>query len=246
VSASTVDRRHPGAADRRERLLRRLGLVPSAREVVHGYLDRSLPSGGAVVLDAGCGRTSALVPFRTRIAELVGVDIHRSEHPLPWLDRFVLADLCSDADAFPPATFDVILSSFTAEHFDDPPAAFRTMAHWLRPGGWLVLSTVNRANPIVNGYLSLPSSVGRPLQRAVKAEGGDAHRLVGACNTPGRLRRGLVQASLADIEMTTTDHLARAWGRHAATFAIGLAGDLASHPFTARRSTIVVRARRVD
>ena len=234
----------PAPTGRREGILLKLGLVPSTATVVGEFLDAGLPADGASVLDAGCGRTSPLVPFRPRIADLVGVDIHRPQHDLPWLDRFVLADLCRDDVAFAPATFDLIVSSFTVEHFDDPPAAFRVMAVWLRPGGWLVLSTVNRANPFVNAYLSLPPAVGRPLQRAVKAQAADAHRLVGTCNTPGRLRRDLSRAGLVDVELVTVDHLARAWGRRPPTFLLGLAGDLASHPFPARRSTIVARARR--
>jgi SAM-dependent methyltransferase len=239
----------PRASDdvgRRAALARRLGLQPATSEVVRFFLDAALPQSDAVVLDAGCGRVSALVPFRSRIAELVGVDIEVPETAPPWLDRFVRADLCTDTDAFPPATFDAILSSFTVEHFDDPAAAFRTLAAWLRPGGSIVITTVNRAHPFVNAYLSLPGLVGRPLQRLVKAGPMDAHRLVGRCNTPALLRAALQQAGLVDIEVATTDHLARAWARRLPTFIAGVAGDLVAHPFPARRSTIVARASRPD
>ncbi len=229
---------------RREALLRRLGLEPSTGEVVRFFLDAALPAEGARVLDAGCGRVSAFVPFRDRIAEFVGVDIHEPEPPLPWLDRFVRADLCRDTDAFPPATFDAVLSSFTVEHFEDPPAAFRVLYGWLRPGGALVVTTVNRGHPFVNTYLSIPRAVGRPLQRLVKASAADAHALVGRCNTPAALRDALAAAGFAEIELVTTDHLARAWSRRLPAYAAGLIGDLAAHGYPARRSTIVARALR--
>ena len=233
-------------ADRRERLLRRLGLVPTAGDVTHAFLDAALPASGAVVVDAGCGRVSAMRPFRDRVSELIGVDIHAPDAPLPWLDRFVQADLCRDGDALTPASLDVALSSFAVEHFHDPVAALRTLAGWLRPGGWLILTTVNRAHPFVDAYCAMPRGLAGPLQRIVKAGPGDAHVLVASINTPARLRAALLAAGFADVELITTDHLARAWQRRRGTFAVGLVGDLAAHAFPLRRSTMVVRARRPE
>jgi len=196
-----------------------------------------------VVLDAGCGRVSALTAFRARIARLVGVDIHTPEPPLSWLDEFHVADLCTVPDAFPPASFDVALSSFTLEHFADPDAAMRHIHGWLRPGGTLIVTTVNRRHPLVNAYLSLPGAVGRPLQRAVKATAADAHPLVGACNSPRRVREALSGAGFVAIQVRTTAHLARAWQRRLPAFGLGVLGDLAAQRFPERRSTIVARAR---
>ncbi len=233
----------PGAVTR-EGILVRLGLVPSTGDVLTSFLDDALPASGAVALDAGCGKASALSQFRPRLAELVGVDIHEPAAALPWLDRFVVADVCRDVAALPPASFDVVLSSFTVEHFADPPAAMRILATWVRPGGWIVVSTVNRRHPFVNAYLSLPRRLGRPLQRLVKATEADAHRLVGACNTPARVAAALSGAGLENVEIVTTDHLARAWRHRRVTFLFGLLGDVAFHRMPSRRSTIVARARR--
>ncbi len=231
-------------ASRGDSLLVRLGLVPSTGEVLGAFLDEALPASGAVALDAGCGKWSALSQFRPRVAELVGVDIHEPAERLPWLDRFVVADVCRDVGSLAPASFDVVLSSFTVEHFADPPAAMTTLATWVKPGGWVVVSTVNRRHPLVNAYLSLPRRVGRPLQRLVKATESDAHPLVGVCNTPGRVSAALAGAGLERVEVVTTDHLARAWRRRRLTFLVGLLGDLAFHRVPLRRSTIVARARR--
>ncbi len=125
-------------------LLPRLGVAPPVRTLVHDALDEALTTaearspGAVAALDAGCGRVSALHQFRGRITRLVGADIHGPSTPLPHLDEFAVVDLCAAAGAFPDGTFDVVLSSFTLEHFADPPAALRNLGRWLRPGGTLV------------------------------------------------------------------------------------------------------------
>jgi SAM-dependent methyltransferase len=242
----TIAKKHPGRLrySRRSGIARRLGLTPTTQDVVEKWLDEALPDGGASALDAGCGRLSQLRPFRKRIGRFVGVDIHQPSKPLGWLDEFQVADLCKDAGAFPEGTFDLALSSFTVEHFADPVAAFRIIHGWLRPGAWLVVTTVNRAHPFVNIYLSLPSELRGRAQEMVKASAADAHPLVGACNTPSELRAGLRDAGYTDIELVTTGHLARAWERTLPTWALGLAGDLAAHSVPSRRSTIVARGRK--
>jgi SAM-dependent methyltransferase len=195
------------------------------------------------VLDAGCGRVSALRPYRTRIGRFVGADIHRPPPgSLPHLDEFVVADLCSDADAFEPETFDVILSSFTVEHFADPPGAFRNLARWLRPGGTLVITTVNRRHPFVASYLDLPPDIRDRVQPLVKASTADAHPLVGACNDPRTIRRALHESGFDDVRVVTVGHLARAWGRRLPTYLLGVLGDLATIGMPERRSTIVAAA----
>lgn len=231
--------------DLRGRIGRRLGLVPTTQEVVSRWLDAAVPAaGGAAALDAGCGRLSLLRPLRPRLARFVGVDIHAPATPLAWLDEFAVADLCTDRDAFPPATFDVALSNFTVEHFADPVAAFRSIGGWLKPDGWLVITTVNRRHPFVDLYLGAPASLRDRIQPIVKKSAADAHPLVGACNTPALIRAGLEEAGFRDIEIVTTSHLARAWGRTWPTWVLGLAGDLAAKGMPGRRSTIVARARR--
>ena len=148
------------------------------------------------------GRRLGLVPTR-----FIGVDIHAPAAPLTWLDDFVVADLCRDTDAFGEATFDVALSNFTVEHFAEPVAAFRTIGRWLKPGGWLVITTVNRRHPFVELYLGAPASLRDRIQPIVKKSAADAHPLVGACNTPTLIRAGLEEAGFTEIELVTTSHL---------------------------------------
>ena len=233
-------------------LLPRLGISPAVGSLVHEALDRGIAAaeqrspGAVTALDAGCGRVSALRSFRPRIARLVGADIHEPSAPLPHLDEFAIVDLCADGAAFPDGTFDVVLSSFTLEHFADPPAALANLRHWLRPGGMLVATTVNRRHPFVAAYLRLPEGPRHAIQPLVKSTAADAHPLVGACNDPATIRAALTAAGFDDIRMTTVGHLARAWGRHWPTFALGLAGDLLARGAPSRRSTIVVVARVQD
>jgi SAM-dependent methyltransferase len=213
-------------------------------DIVGRMLDEALPSSDGRALDAGCGRKTQLAAFRPRLIRLVGLDIHQPTRTQRWYDRFVRADVCTNPDAFPPESFDVVLSSFTVEHLADPRAAFRNIYRWLAPGGTLVLSTVNRSHPLVGAYLGLSPRVRHRLQRLVKRSEADAHPVVGAANRPDELRAALSDAGFAEVELVMTSYLAHAWNRRLVTFALGLLGDLAAHRVPSRRSTIVARARR--
>ncbi len=222
---------------------------PTTAALVRAALDVAFERAEAgahpvAVLDAGCGRVSALRPYRPRIARFVGVDIHEpAPGALPHLDEFATADLCRDGSAFAPATFDIVLSSFTVEHFEDPPAAFATLRTWLRPGGTVVLTTVNRRHPFVAAYLGIPTAVRDRLQPLVKASQADAHPLVGTCNTPGDLRAALAGAGYEDIRIDTVGHLEAAWGRRGWTRRLGRFGDRLTADRPSQRSTIVATAR---
>ena len=237
----------------REGILARCGIMPSVATELEVVLRSAVDdaeamaadgSTGLTVLDAGCGRSSALQPFKPQIARFVGIDIHEpAPGSVPYLDEFAVVDVCADAGAFPAATFDVVLSSFTVEHFARPAAAFANMARWLRPGGSLVITTVNRRHPFVAAYLAFPSGLRHLLQRAVKATAADAHPIVGVCNDPRALRSALEAAGFTDVKVEPIGHLARAWGRTWPTFLVGLIGDLLSRGTPSRRSTLLVRGR---
>ncbi len=193
---------------------------------------------GLDVLDAGCGRRSPLLTYRGRIRHLAGTDLHEpAPSEMAYLDAFVRADLCRDADAFPPRSVDLVLSNFTLEHFADPAAALANMARWLRPGGRMIVTTVNRRHPFVAAYLSLPAPLRGALQRLVRPA--DAHPLVGGCNTPLAVAAAFRGAGLEAVHVETVGHLSRAWARRWPTLLLGLIGDLAAAPFPERRSTIL-------
>jgi SAM-dependent methyltransferase len=235
---------------RRYDLAVRLGIRPTLPARLHAVLDAALAEaarhapGRLVVLDAGCGRKSPLVPFRGRIGRLVGVDMHVPDRPLPYLDDFAAVDVCGDGGAFDEASFDLVLSNFTMEHLADPPTALANMHRWLRPGGVLVVTTVNRRHPFVAAYLGLPDGLRRRVQPLVKASAADAHPLVGRCNDPAAIRAALTTAGFEGIELETLGNLGRAWARRRSSFALGLVGDLLARATPSRRSTILAVARK--
>jgi SAM-dependent methyltransferase len=215
------------------------GLVRAALDEAIAEAERRHP-GSVSVLDAGCGRVSALKAYRPRIDRFVGADIHApTPGALPHLDEFATVDLCADGDAFPPGSFDVSLSSFTLEHFADPPAAVANIARWLRPGGRAVFTTVNRRHPFVAAYLAMPAGLRQRVQPLVKATAADAHPIVGACNTPAEVRDALVAAGLGSVEIQTVSYLETAWKRRAWTRLLGRIGDRLTADRPSRRSTIV-------
>jgi SAM-dependent methyltransferase len=172
------------------------------------------------------------------------VDLHEPDPALPFLDAFVTLDLCRPGGPFPADTFDLILSNFTLEHLVDPLTALSNLQRWLRPGGTLVVTTVNRRNPFVAAYLRLPKGPQRRLQPLVKASAADAHRLVGACNDPAGVRAALTATGYEAIDLEMVPNLARAWGGRLSTFTIGAIGDLISVANPSRRSTILAVARK--
>ena len=241
------------AGPRRFAILPALGIRPSAGEVVAIALDQALDDAAAraardgrpvTVLDAACGRVSALRPFRARIGHLTGADL-RTPPPgaVTHLDRFVDADLCTEPDAFPAGSFDVILLSFAVEHLADPPAALANLARWARPGATIVVTTVNHRHPFVAAYLGLPAPLRDRLQATVKQGPADVHVIVGACTTRQGLSRAMRAAGWTDVRIGTVGHLARAWARTWPTFAIGIAGDILASGVPARRSTLIAVAR---
>ncbi len=80
---------------------------------------------GAKGLDYGAGPGPALAAMMTEDGFAVSV-YDKHFHP----DRGVLGD-----------TYDFIVCTETAEHFDDPARDFRQMGGLLRPGGWLGVMT---------------------------------------------------------------------------------------------------------
>ena len=234
---------------RRFAVLPRLGIAPTIKETVVAALDGAITErerdarGPIVVLDAGCGRQSALRHFRARVTRLVGCDIHAPREPIAYLDEFAEIDVCGTADGWPDGTFDVVLSNFTLEHFAEPELAMRNFRRWLRPGGTFVATTVNRRHPFVRAYLDMPKRWRDRLQPAVKATAADAHPLVGACNDPAIIQRVLGEAGFQGIQLRTVGNLARAWGRNPVGYVLGLVGDLIAQPLASRRSTILIIAR---
>jgi len=104
------------------------------------------PAGGRRVLDLGCGAGQLAHLLATRgAAEVVGVDVSermlalaRAEwaHPRVTYRREAI-----EAVAFPPVSFDLVVSSLALHYVDDYRGLVGRIAGWLAPGGVLVYST---------------------------------------------------------------------------------------------------------
>jgi SAM-dependent methyltransferase len=120
---------------------RHYGHLPHPYQIFEQRTDSLLPLKGAVLLDAGCGRTvPVLRKFLGRCERVIGVDLveftdvpsgieaHRTD-----LAALPLAD----------ASVDLIISRSVFEHLVDPAAVYAEMARVLRPGGNLLFLTAN-------------------------------------------------------------------------------------------------------
>jgi len=117
------------------------------RAAEHDDLLALLPDvDGRRVLDLGCGAGQLAHHLATTGAvEVVGVDVSermlalardRWAHPRVTYRREAIEEV-----AFPPARFDLIVSSLAFHYVDDYAGLIRRIAGWLAPGGVLVYST---------------------------------------------------------------------------------------------------------
>jgi 2-polyprenyl-3-methyl-5-hydroxy-6-metoxy-1,4-benzoquinol methylase len=117
------------------------------RAMEHADLLALLPEvGGRRVLDLGCGAGQlAHYLATTGAAEVVGVDVSermlalaRAEwaHPRVTYRREAVEKVM-----FPPARFDLVVSSLVLHYVDDYSGLVSRMAEWLTPGGVLIYST---------------------------------------------------------------------------------------------------------
>jgi 2-polyprenyl-6-hydroxyphenyl methylase/3-demethylubiquinone-9 3-methyltransferase len=124
----------------REQLTARFGRDPFARAPYHGL----------AILDIGCGGGLLSEPMARLGAAVTGIDpsdrnigtarLHAAEHGLAIDYRVATAE----ALALEPVRFDVILNMEVIEHVNDPSAFVATCASLLKPGGFMVVSTINR------------------------------------------------------------------------------------------------------
>jgi SAM-dependent methyltransferase len=171
-------------------------------------LDEAL-SGGAVVLDAGCGRTTRLRNFRDRIGRLVGVDLDEAAGlENPYLDEFVPADL-GDRLPFDDGSFDLVYANFVVEHLAEPERTFAEWRRVLRAGGTLVIVTSNRANPVMALGDRLPQRLRLFVKRrGAGAEERNVYPTSYLANTPDLLVSAAAGAGfeLVSLELVGTLH----------------------------------------
>lgn len=117
------------------------------------YVDeRTCGVAGKRLLDIGCGGGLMAEAMAHRGAEVLGLDrsevaieVARQHAQASGLDT-VTYQLTSVEDLDEPEGFDIITCLEMLEHVPDPDAIIRAAATLVRPGGHLIVSTINR-NP---------------------------------------------------------------------------------------------------
>lgn len=112
--------------------------------------DAQGPFSGLKLLDIGCGGGLLAEPMARLGADVVGVDavaqnievarLHASGQDLAIDYRCTTAEALSDAGE----RFDAVLALEIIEHVADPAAFMATCAELVRPGGLVIVSTLNR------------------------------------------------------------------------------------------------------
>jgi 2-polyprenyl-6-hydroxyphenyl methylase/3-demethylubiquinone-9 3-methyltransferase len=102
------------------------------------------------ILDVGCGAGLICEPLAERKASVVGIDAaarnieiakrHSTEHGLNIDYRHCLAEHLVETEA----AFDVVLNTEVIEHVADPGLLMQACSSLVRPGGIMIVATLNR------------------------------------------------------------------------------------------------------
>ncbi len=164
--------------------------------------------------------SEGLYPVLTHSAdEVCGIDLAPSAVRSARMRHTSLHGVVSDVRRLPfdDGTFDIVISNSTLDHFDRQPeivVALRELRRVLRPGGGLLVTLDNLANPAIALRNALPN---RLLQRL-----GWVPYDVGASFSPAGLRRALGAAGFSAVRMTTVMH-------HPSVLAVRLAAWVQRH-----------------
>ncbi len=117
------------------------------------YIERIVPLAGKSVLDAGCGGGILTESLARAGARVLGIDLapgvvavaelHALDSKLPVEYRVVAAEALA---AEMPQSFDLVTCMEMLEHVPDPASTLAALGALARPGGDVIVSTLNR-NP---------------------------------------------------------------------------------------------------
>lgn len=115
------------------------------------YIERAAPLAGRSVVDVGCGGGILSESMARRGARVLGIDLARPVldvaelHALQSGIAVEYRDIAAEALAVErPGGFDLATCMEMLEHVPDPAASLAALAALVRPGGDIVVSTLNR------------------------------------------------------------------------------------------------------
>jgi 2-polyprenyl-6-hydroxyphenyl methylase/3-demethylubiquinone-9 3-methyltransferase len=175
------------------------------------------PLSGLRLLDVGCGGGLVAEPMRRLGAEVVGVDaserniavarLHAEEHGLAIDYRAATVESLVAAGEPP---FDIVLNLEAVEHVADPEFFIESSAALVKPGGLMIVATLNRTlkafalAKVGAEYILrwLPRGAHDP-RRFVKPE--ELRRMLTACGLAVADSAGMVYNPLTDSWRTSAD-----------------------------------------
>jgi 2-polyprenyl-6-hydroxyphenyl methylase/3-demethylubiquinone-9 3-methyltransferase len=118
------------------------------------YIERAVDLAGKQTLDVGCGGGILSEAMARAGAEVLGIDLSRGVldvaelHALESSVRLQYRAISAEELAQErPAAFDLVTCMEMLEHVPDPAATVRALAALVKPGGRVIVSTLNR-NPL--------------------------------------------------------------------------------------------------
>ncbi len=137
-------------------------------DVFYEALVGKLITSGISWLDVGCGRN--IFPGNEHLARilaarcslLVGVDPDDTIDENPYVHQRLK---CQIDDCPGGQAFDVVTLRMVAEHITNPEAAVSSLARLTRPGGRLVIYTVNKFSPVSIAAMIIPHQLHHAIKR---------------------------------------------------------------------------------
>lgn len=161
---------------------------------------------GAVVLDAGCGRSNyVLEQNRPRVGRVVGFDVTREATTGNTVaDEILLGDL--EALPFAPETFDAVVSLWVLEHVHHPQAVFSEVARVLKPGGrFFFVTPYSYSYILLAKRLAGARATGLALKRLYGRTEDDTFDTDYRANTPRDIRRLADEAGLKELTLVANE-----------------------------------------